>query len=234
MKMTPDLLKQSLAENPCAYLERDDGEPSAMAVTCPVRLAMTWIAQPDKKGVYKTCLIIPDGVDIEPLKRAAGDAARAFFGAKLDNADFRAQLKSPFKSRDRMIEKTDGVPKRDENGNTIRMKGFEGEGLFLDAHTKFDLAEEGGLFNRACEPCGATAFYPGAWAIVRLKFAGYDNDGNRGVTAYLSALQFWADDEKLMQEADKSQGFKKHAGAGNTLANSTGNGAAAGSSASIF
>lgn len=221
--MSPDQIAKAVADHPCEYLTRDDGKPSMMVVTCPARLSYTFIGEPDQKGRYRTTVILPDDADISALRKAAGEAAKEFFGDKLESEAFRAKLKSPFKPKPGMI---------DDEGK--RRPAFEGDGVFFEAHSKFDPEQDGALFDEACQPCGGGKFYSGCWARVRVRFKGYDQDGNRGVTAYLSGLQFFADDEKLTGSVDKGAGFTAFRPAQNPLANGADTSAGSASSADLF
>jgi len=128
----------------------------------------------DGKQKYQVSLLIPPSADISMLKEAAAQAGKEKFPNLLPHQ----KLKSPFLDA---YEKSGDEAFKD--WILLRVSTTTPPGI-VDARG-----------NHVTDT--ATEVYSGRWARLSVRAAGYDTDGNKGVSFFLSNCQLLDHDEPL-------------------------------------
>jgi len=146
----------------------------------PVRLSYVFIEKPrEDSGKYSVCIMIPKkDKELKKLfdqaieKTAEEDAAK--WGGKIPS-----NLSKPIHDGD--ADKADEHPE------------FEGM-WYLNASSN---RRPGVLDENKDDMLDLSELYSGCWARVSLNFAGYNQNGNRGIGAYINNIMKLKDDTRL-------------------------------------
>lgn len=192
--MTPDYLKKLMAERPFKAVRADDGSLTGHVISCPVRLAFTYLEKPkaksnkpDAKLVYSFTGLIPKGADLSPLKEVVSFIGRGKW-AKFDEMAARGAIKLPVKLQD--------ANATGQNTSGKVYKGFEVGAYFFDAQRSVEV-DPPVMAGPDLQPISAKEFYSGAWAIVKLRAFAWEGDQTRGVSFGVDSLVKVANGEKL-------------------------------------
>ncbi|MEO1749472.1 MAG: ssDNA-binding protein, partial [Pseudomonadota bacterium] len=173
-----------------------------------VRLAFNKLDKPseakgdDKGGRRSAVLIFPKGADVSPIKLIVKEAGQETFGANFEKPAFANKLTNPLKPASTFVDQTGEL-----------YEGFDPDeaSYGLNVTTYYDMEAEESLRDAALNPTGFGAFYSGCYCIARVKARGYQRPEKKGVTMYVSALQFVAHGDKFGGDIDHSRGFKAFA-----------------------
>lgn len=155
-------------------------------------------AQNQLKAPKHSCTILfPADADLAHLKKLAGDALAKKFGAKMNDADFVAKLRNPF--RDQGDKEFDGYVKG--NKYIIATSDAQHPPIIVDGNRN-DIKEPRHL-------------YAGAKIRLVVSAYAYDTAGNRGVAFGLKGIQKTGDGTPLSGGgAVAADSFSPVAGAG--------------------
>jgi len=157
-------------------------------VTCPVRLAFTYLKAPrkNKSGVEKftTAMIIPAAADVKAVFAEAMNVGVATFGKSYSEGIKDGSFKFPFKRQSKLAEKG--------------YKGFGTEGFYCEAASKYSVP----IVDTKGQPIAADSplVYPGMWALVSVNLFAYGKgvpDSTKGVGLGLRSIMKLADDEEF-------------------------------------
>ncbi len=144
-----------------------------------VRLSYVSIATPRQdNGKYSVCIMIPKSD--EALKKAFDKVIADT--AENDKAKWNGKI-----PKDLKLPIHDGDDKADEHPEFADMWYFNASStqrpgvLDIDGSELFDYSE----------------IYSGCWARVSVNFSGYNQNGNRGIGAYINNIKKAKDDDKL-------------------------------------
>lgn len=162
-------------------------------VTEPCRLAFPALFHPkprmkgqtDTRLTYQAVVLIPPGTDLKPFVRAMKAAMQEKFGKVI-------QLK-PDKNPLRQCEEKNEI------------SGYASGWWYINTHSGF----APGLVDQRRQPVlDEEKFYAGCWCRFLLRaFAWNHQQGGKGVSFSLSAVQFVRDDDRLDGRRDASNVF---------------------------
>lgn len=132
-----------------------------------------------KEPKYSTSVLFPADADLTLLKELAGKALREKFGSKMDDPDFTAKLRNPF--RDQGEKDFDGYVKG--NKYIIASSDKEHPPIIVDGNR-----------DEIKEP---RHVYAGAKGRLMVSVYAYDTAGNRGVAFGLLGVQKTGDGPAL-------------------------------------
>lgn len=156
----------------------------------PVRLAFANLLERPKPGsdgkerAYGATLLIPPGVDISLLKKAATDLFREKAPIALTNKAVASKYHNPFKDQGSVVDKKTGG----------LYDGFVEGRLCISANTQSKPPVVGP--NNA-PIIDKARVYSGCWAYVAVAPRWFKVEGNEGPTFYLQSVMVVADDENL-------------------------------------
>jgi len=146
------------------------------------RLSYPYLFAPNKDDKFSVSLLFPKTADLTALEEAIELAAKEFFGP--DYAKKYPKLKKP-------ILKTAESP-----AIGVDPEEFP---FFIRTNTRATSGKPGPqIVDHDLAPVtDPLEVYAGRWAILSITVKGYDVDGNRGVTCYLSNVQVLEHGERL-------------------------------------
>ena len=151
---------------------------------------------PTGKKKYSCSLLIPPQCDLALLKKAAGEAAVAKWGAdKVPEMVQQKKLKTPFLQA--VDYKYDGYI----TGWTLLRPSSENRPTVLDA-----MQSAGSLIKLLEE--NVDYVYPGRWCVVTLNAFAYEQKGNKGVSFGLNNVMLLNHDESLSGRAKAEDEFE--------------------------
>lgn len=174
-----------LANLPSIELTDEAGQGIGRYITPPARLSFHSLDKPrameeGQKPKYGCSLIFPAEANLDIMKTAAGTAAMAFFGPKIEKAK-QAEKFSPF---------------RQQKNET--WDGYGDDGLFIRISSEFPivLLGEGGESDLIALP--NPRWYDGMWVRAQVNVYAYEHKlGGPGVRFGAISVQKIADDEEF-------------------------------------
>lgn len=186
--------------------------PSGTIRTPAARASFVYLLKPQEPNArnqlkapkHSITLLFPKDADLTLLQKMALDAARAKFGAKMDDPEFVKRLRNPF--RDQGEKSFDGYVAGCKF--IIATSDAAHRPLVVD-QMKADITEE-------------RMIYPGCWVRATVNAFAYDTAGNRGVSFGIQGVQKVRDDEPLGGTIASADDFEAVEGTGPNLGGAAG------------
>lgn len=197
-QMTAEWIARVAADNPVQQLANGN-----YLVFC--RLAFANILErgkpqpPKTEGSYGAVLLLPDVLDLTPLKQAVVDLLKENAPAALANQALADKLNKPLKKQDSFVNT------KSETGELY--DGFVPGRFCISANSG---NQPPCVDQRMAPIVDKSKCYSGVWAIVTITAKWFDVGTNKGPTFYLQSVMVVADDTSLggVGSANPNDDFK--------------------------